>query len=91
MTKQTNFPVTAADAAKPGHRGTTRLSGVSAFATRPELAAEAIRGQRERLLRHRRTCTVVQNETLVSQYFGGFPSRDMTRIADCRMPADGSL
>ena len=104
MTKQINFPVAAADAVKPGYLGTIRLSGVSVIATRLELAAEATRGQRARLLHHRGTCAADQNETLVSQYFGGFPSRDivnepsnerqvrvMTRIADRRRTADGSL
>ena len=77
MTRQINFSVAAADAAGPGYLGTIRLSGVSAIATRLESAAEATRGRRGRLLRHRGTCAADQNETLVSQYFGGFPSRDI--------------
>ena len=66
MTKQTLFPVAAADAAMPDYPGTVRLSGVSAIATRLKFVTEAAAG-RGRLLHHRRTCAAVQNETLVSQ------------------------
>jgi hypothetical protein len=77
MTKQINLPAAAADAAKPGYLGTIRLSGVSAIATSLELAARATAGRRGRLLHHLWTFAADQNETLVSQYFGGFPSRDI--------------
>ena len=77
MTQQRNFPIGAADAAQPGYPGTAPLSGVSVIATRLQSVAEATGGQRERLLRHRRTWAAGQNETLVSQYLHGFPSRDM--------------
>ena len=92
MINQIDFSVATADAAKPVHLGTIRLFGVSAFATRPELAVQAIGGQRGPLLQHGGTCAAAQNETLVSQYVGGFPSRDMTGIADGgRRPSDGNL
>jgi len=77
MTKQINLPAAAADAAKPGHLGTIRLSGVSVIATPLELAAWATPWRRGRLLHHLRTFATDQNETLVSQYFGGLPSRDI--------------
>lgn len=79
MTKQTHFPVAAAEAAMPDYPGTVRLSGVSAIATRLKSVTDAACEPRGWLLHHRRTCAAVQNETLVSQYFGGFPSRDMVR------------
>jgi hypothetical protein len=83
MTKQRNLPIGAADAAQPGYPGTAPLSGVSVIATTPELLAEATGWQRGGALHHRRTSTAVQNGTLVSQYVGSFPARDMVN--------DGSL
>ena len=77
MTKQGNFRIGAADAAQPGYFGTAPLSGVSAIATLLEPVAEIAGGQRGQSLHQRRTCAVGQNETLVLQYVGGFPSRDI--------------
>jgi hypothetical protein len=83
MTKQRNFPIGAADAAQPGYPGAAPLSGASVIATLPESLARATGRQRGGALHHRRTCTAVQNGTLVSQYVGSFPARDMVN--------DGSL
>jgi hypothetical protein len=87
MTKQRNFAIGAAEAARLGYPGTAPLSGVSAIATPLQPVAETTCGRRGQLLHHRRTCAADQNGTLVSQYFRGFPSRDIVNELSNRRQA----
>lgn len=80
MTEQRNLPIGAAYAAQPGCLSAAPLSGVSGIATRLVPFAKTTGGRRGGSLPHPRTGAAGQNETLVSQYPGGFPSRDIGNV-----------